>query len=91
MNPIKIMILLATTVGFLGCTQNDRAKNFGGEDTIVLPCGHRLITATWKDTNLWYLSETIKPDQEPRKTTFKEKSSIGLLQGTVIFVESTCQ
>ncbi len=70
------------------CTQNQMAKNYGGTQTINLPAGEKLITATWKDDHLWYLSRQMHAGEIPETTTLHEQSSFGIIQGTVIFVES---
>ena len=81
---VILFIVLITTA----CTENQRARNFGGTETIKLPAGQRLVIATWKQDNLWYLTEPMASDYSPRKKEFIENSSYGVLEGKVIFVES---
>ena len=71
-----------------GCTDNTRAKSFGGTMRIELPKGQHLVNCTWKESNLWYLTRPLHQDEEPVTSTFKEESSVGMLSGTVLFVES---
>lgn len=81
-----LIILFALSIG--ACTENQRARNFGGTEKIILPKGERLVTATWKQNNLWYLTEQMPGGYTPQTRTFKEKSSFGAMEGTVIFYES---
>lgn len=72
-----------------GCTANQRARQFGGTITKELPAGQKLITATWKDgDSLFYLTRPMRADEQPETYTFKEDSSFGLIEGTVIIRES---
>lgn len=76
---------------FIGCTEQSRARSFGGTDVQNLPCGQKLETMTWKETHLWILTRPMKKNEEPETHTFNESSSWGLIQGTVVVKESACQ
>ena len=69
------------------CTENQMARKFGGSTTIELPAGEKLIEATWKDDNLWYLTEPMESGYVPKTKIFREDSSWGMLKGEVKFVE----
>ena len=69
------------------CTNNLRARQYGGTTTIELEPGQKLVEATWKKTNIWYLTEPMEPGYEPKTKTFQENSCFGVMEGTVIFVE----
>jgi hypothetical protein len=71
-----------------GCTDNKRAKSFGGTSTITLPNCEKLVTVTWKDLDLWYLTKPMKKGEAPETSTFLEESNLGLFEGKIIFVES---
>ena len=80
--------IVLTTI--YGCTENNMVKNFGGTETITLESGKRLVNLTWKEKNnsasLWLLTKmdtTIKPNTY----SFKEKSSLGVMEGEVIIKE----
>lgn len=84
----KIILMFSIFVlSVVGCTENQRAKNFGGTQTIELK-DKRLIGATWKDSQLWYLTRPLEKDEKPVEWTFQEKSSLGLVEGKVIFKET---
>lgn len=72
---------------FNSCTQNQRAKNFGGKAEINLPENQKLINATWKDDNLWYLTQSMSEADSAETYTFQEASSFGILEGTYIIRE----
>ena len=73
----------------VSCTDNQMTKNFGGKENIELESGKRLVNITWKEHNgsasLWILTKT--DTTKPTTYSFKEKSSIGILQGEVIIIE----
>lgn len=50
MKYLHLILLLILT----GCTDNTRARSFGGNTTIELPAGEKLFDVTWKEANLWY-------------------------------------
>lgn len=81
-------LLVACMVFYQSCTDNKRARSFGGTQTIELPKGEKLISATWKETDLWYLTEPMDSAYIPQTKKFQESSSMGVWEGTVVFVES---
>lgn len=65
------------------------SRNFGGNTTINLEPGQKLIEATWKgDADLWYLVEPMDSNYVPKTKIFKESSNLGVLSGSITFVES---
>jgi uncharacterized lipoprotein YehR (DUF1307 family) len=85
---MKFAIVVIASIMMLGCTTNERAKHFGGSMTIKLDRGQKLVDVTWKENSLWYMTKPMKEDDEAETYTFKEDSSYGIMQGTVIFVET---
>ena len=77
------MLMLATQ----SCTENKRAKSYGGEATITLEKGKKLVTATWKGSSLWYLTREMKPGESAETYKFHEESSFGIWEGTYIIIE----
>lgn len=87
MKTIKIILLLFVLISITGCEQTV-SRNFGGYTTINLKPGEKLIEATWKDDNIWYLIEPMDSDYIPKTKVFKESAVFGVLNGTVTFIES---
>ena len=56
--------------------------------TVKLKPGEKLVMATWKGDNLFYLTEPMEDGYVPKVKKFYEDSSYGVLQTTVSFVES---
>ncbi len=85
---MKKLILVALVVILFSCSDNNRAKNWGGKETVNLPKGERLVTATWKDDDLWYVTEPMPEGYTPNSKKFYQSSSWGIWEGQVTFVES---
>lgn len=88
MGTILVVFVLFLSACLLGCTENERARNYGGEQTVKLPKGEKLIEATWKENNLWYLTEPMDSDYIPKTRIFQESSDFGVWNGKIIFIES---
>ena len=85
-----LLVLLLTISAACCCTANDRAKRFRSKQTITLPCGKKLLFATWKwkEGNLWYATRAFSTGEIPETVTLQEDSRYGVLKkGTITFVE----
>ena len=80
--------LLLLAIGAVGCTQNIRARAWGGTAKIDLPAGKKLVNITFKESNLWILTRVAKPNETPEVYELTENSSFGLLEGTVVIRET---
>ena len=85
-NLLMVVIVLLIVLTTSGCDQFT-AKNFGGDYTIDLPVGEKLVNITWKDTELWYLTRPMKANEEAEVYKFQEDSTLGVLEGTVTIIE----
>lgn len=87
---IAVIVCLVCLLIIYSCTDNTRSRVWGGKMTIELPKGQKLIEATWKGegNSLWYLTEPMDTNYTPKVKTFSENSRFGVLEGTVIFIES---
>ena len=88
MKKLIILALFAVSMVSLISCDNWKSRKWGGSTTITLPKGEKLIEATWKENSLWYLTEPMDTDYEPKTKIFRENSNLGILEGTVTFVES---
>ena len=85
----KIILLIITiSICLCSCTKQTRTHTYGGDMTINLPAGQELMSATWEDNNLFYLTRPMSPDYVPVTKTLKENSSFGIIESTVYFKES---
>jgi hypothetical protein len=85
---ILLGLIMLGLIFLTSCTENSRVKKFGGTGTINLPANQKLITATWKGDNVWYLTRPMRQGEAPETYEFKEESSFGLIEGTYLIVES---
>lgn len=84
---MKLLILsLSICLVLTGC--QSATKSIGGEMTLELEPGHKLETITWKGDSLWYLTRPTRENEQPETHTFQQSSNFGVLEGTVIVVES---
>ena len=84
----RIFALITSVLIFTACTENSRVKNFGGEGTINLPVGRKLINITWKEDQIWYLTRPMDSTDVAETYKFHEESSWGAIEGTYNIVET---
>ena len=77
---LKISFLLLTAVALTSCTENSRAKNWGGTEEISLKENEVLVNMTWKGENLWVQTT----DTTTGISYFREKSSWGWIEGEIV-------
>ena len=82
----KLIIILLMFLCLTSCDQSI-TRTMGGTTKIELEPGEKLVEATWKGDDIWYLVEPMDSDYVPKTKTFKESSRIGVLEGKVIFYE----
>ena len=86
---MKKVFLAIGVIAMLGsCTENNRVKNWGGEGTINLPKGRKLVNVTWKNTQVWYLTRPMTSTDVAETYQFHEESSWGVMEGTYSIVET---
>ena len=69
-----------TLLALVSCTDNQRARSFGGTETIKLEPNEKFMNLTWKQDDIW----VIVQDTITGTIYAKEKSSFGVMQGKVI-------
>ena len=86
---MKKVFLAIGVIAMLGsCTENSRVKSFGGEGTINLPKGRKLVNVTWKETQIWYLTRPMSSTDVAETYQFHEESSWGVMEGTYNIIET---
>jgi len=84
----KLIISISAVALLASCTPNQRARNWGGIETIDLATVARLVNVTWKGNespSLWVL--TKQDTTVPATYVFTERSNYGILDGQIIIVE----
>ena len=77
---LAIASVLVCTVFISSCTKNKRARTFGGKEEITLKANEKLINITWKESNMWVLTE----DTVTHIKYFRENSSFGIWEGEIV-------
>ena len=83
----KAITIIIFSLLLYSCTENERAKDWGGHSELVLEPNQKLVTATWKEANLWYLTRPMTISDSPEIYHFKEESSYGILIGSYTIKE----
>ena len=85
----KIFLSLAIClVALTSCTEQERARNFGGTVKIQVEPGQKVMMATWKGDDLFYMVEPMEDGYVPQTNQLIESSSWGVLESEIIFIES---
>jgi hypothetical protein len=84
----KLFLAIMLGVMVTSCTENNRVKNWGGEGTINLPKGQKLVNVTWKETQIWYLTRPMDSNDVAETYKFQEESSWGVVEGTYNIIET---
>lgn len=82
----EVAAVMLALVMLTSC-ENLITRSFGGSQTIELEKGQRLVEITFKDNNLWILTEPMDSDYVPKTKTFYEESNLGVMQGKITIVE----
>jgi hypothetical protein len=77
---VSFIILTASSLIFVGCTENSRARHWGGTEKIEIKKNEVLLNATWKESNLWVLTQ----DTITKVNHFREHSSYGIMEGEIL-------
>lgn len=67
-------------IGLSSCTDNARARRWGGTEELKLKTNEVVLNVTWKENQMWICTK----DTTTNVVYFREKSSWGVMEGTVI-------
>ena len=97
---VQTLTVLSTTAALsfaailsLASCDNYKAKHLGGTMNIELEKDQKLVTCSWKggtqsqSTSLWILTRARKEGEQPETYKYSEKSTMGVLEGTVVIQE----
>lgn len=76
----KLFVLALGVIALASCTDNERARRFGGTEEVSLKPNEVVVNVTWKDSEMWICTQ----DTTTGVTYFREKSAWGVMEGTVI-------
>jgi len=76
----KLIFIAIATLSLASCTDNQRAKHWGGTEEIQLKPNEVVLNVTWKESEMWICTK----DTVTGVTYFREKSNWGVMEGTVI-------
>lgn len=76
----KLFVLLVGVIALASCTENERARRFGGTEEVTLKPNEVVLNVTWKQNEMWICTQ----DTTTGITYFREKSAWGVMEGTVI-------
>lgn len=85
---LSILFLACAALVFSSCTDNQRAKSWGGKMTINLEPGQKVVNVTWKRGDMWILTRPMRAGETPETYKFIENSTWGVLQGEATIIES---
>lgn len=86
----KLILALMASLILAGCSNTQLgAKYYGGNYTINLPKGEKLIHIAWsEDGDIWYLTRPMHEDEKPEVYKFRADTALDILEGTVTVKES---
>jgi hypothetical protein len=76
----KLILAVALVSLATSCTENSRARRWGGTEEISLKPNEKVLNVTWKENEMWICTK----DTVTGIVYFREKSSWGVMEGTVI-------
>lgn len=76
----KLLTFIILLITLISCTDNERARYYGGEEVIKLKKNEKFINLTWKEADVW----VIVQDTVTGKYYAREKSSFGVMEGKII-------
>lgn len=76
----KLSLLIALFIVATSCTDNARARRWGGTEEISLNKNEIVLNVTWKENEMWICTK----DTVSGVTYFREKSSWGVMEGEII-------
>lgn len=70
---VAITAIIVASILLMACSDQERAKYYGGSATIDLPKGEKLVTVTWKDNaDIWYLTRPMTPKDSAETYYFRQ-------------------
>ena len=98
-----VILIIAMAAYAFGCGRdkiesfgvgNIIAKKVGGTATVKLPANRKLVNVSWKTdpktnkSSLYFLHRPMRKDEFPETYKYQEDSTWGVLESTIVIVES---
>ena len=83
-----IIILIAFSLFWILLPENTVARKLGGTLEIEVDPGQKVMMATFKDSDLFYMTEPMDSSYIPTVKTLHEKSKYGIIETKVKFIET---
>ena len=81
-------VLFVMSLILSSCTENGRARAWGGEMTVNVKPDQKVVNVTWKESDMWILTRPMNENDKPETFTFSEKSTFGVWEGSITLIES---
>jgi hypothetical protein len=76
----KLIFITIAALSLVSCTDNVRARHFGGTEELQLKKNEVVLNVTWKESEMWICTK----DTVTGIVYFREKSNWGVMEGTII-------
>lgn len=76
----RVLIFSVLAIKLAACTDNQKARQWGGTEEVRLKPNEVLLGITWKGDEMWICTK----DTTTGISYFREKSNWGIMEGTVI-------
>jgi hypothetical protein len=86
-----LLMISIIAIMLMSCTENQRAKSWGGTADVNVEPNHKVVNVTWKDNDLWILVRPMTSTDVPETLVFYEKSGWGVLNGKYVIHEQKSQ
>lgn len=83
----KHLLVLVAGLALASCGRLEQAKNSGGETTVKIESGQKVVNASWKDNSLWVLTEKADTSFKPRMLKYVQFNDYDR-QG-IVYIEET--
>jgi hypothetical protein len=88
----KVLIVVVAVLALSACTEQQRARSWGGTATKDLAACTKLVNVTWKEGgDLWILTRQMRSGETPERYEFTQDLSLGGEFGKIVIQEHSGQ
>ena len=84
---MRIACIITAVLLVSSCTDNQRARAWGGTVDVRVTPGQKVIGATWKNSDLWIIHRPMRDGEVPEVVTMTESSNFVIMEGHVVIRE----